>query len=191
MAQPIRSARLELLPGDVAVLASELDGPDALARVLGRHVPREWPPDLYDRDALEFSLVVAQNTPGEDLQWLMYYVVLRKDDVGRATVVGVAGFKGPPEEGEVEIGYSILAAYRRRRIASEAAEALIGHAFGDPRVRMVVAETFPDLVSSIGVLEACGFRVLGPGLDEGTVRFGITRRQWELRLLAAGGGGTT
>lgn len=188
MADPIRTARLDLLPSGPVELAAELDGPSSLGRALGVRVPREWPPDLYDRDALEFSLVVAQHTPPEDLQWLMYYVVLRADQDGAATVVGIAGYKGPPEAGQVEIGYSLLGAFRRRRIATEAAEALLRHAFEDPRVTTIVAETFPDLVPSIGVLEGCGFRVLGAGSEEGTVQFGISRRQWELRLFAAAGG---
>jgi len=189
--EPIRSSRLDLIPAEARCLAAELDGPAALAAALGLRVPAGWPPDLYDRAAIEFSLVVAQYTPPEDAGWLSYYFVLRDDDGHGPAVVGVGGYKGPPEGGEVEVGYSVLAAYRRRGLASEAVAGLLDRAFADARVGRVTAETFPELVSSIGVLERCGFRLLGAGIDEGALRFGVRRAEWRLRLFAAGGEGKT
>jgi len=191
MAEPIRSRRLDLLPADARCLAAEMDGAAALAAALGVRVPDDWPPELYDRDAVEFSLVVAQYTPPEDALWLSYYFVLRDDDGRGPTVVGIGGFKGPPEAGEVEVGYSVLEGYRRRGIATEAATALLDRAFADPRVERVAAETLPELVASIGVLERCGLRLLGAGIDEGALRFGITRVEWRLRLFAGTGEGRT
>ncbi len=191
MAEPIPLSRLDLVPASVAALAAELDGPAGLAAALGVRVPAGWPPELYDRDTIEFSRVVAEYTPAEDAHWLSYYFVLREDDGRGPAVVGVGGFKGPPEGGEVEIGYSVLPAFRRRGLASEAAAGLLGRAFADPRVERVVAETFPELTGSICVLERCGFRLLGAGIDEGALRFGIARREWQLRLVAGGGEGMT
>lgn len=187
MAESIRTGRLELVPAGSRQLAAELDGPAALAGALGARVPEGWPPDLYDRDAIEFALVVAEYTPAEDAHWLSYYLVLRDDGEGGPAVVGVGGFKGPPEDGEVEIGYSVLTAYRRRGLASEAVTGLLERAFADPRVQRVRAETLPELVASIGVLERCGFRLLGPGIDEGTLGFAMDRGEWELRLVAGEG----
>lgn len=175
MTEPIRTPRLDLVPARPRHLAAELDGPDALAAALGVRVPDGWPPDLFDRDIIEFSLVIAQYTPPEDAQWLSYYFVLRDDDGFGPTAVGVGGFKGPPEEGEVEIGYSVLDGYRRRGLASEAVAGLVRRAFADPRVARVTAETLPELVGSIGVLRHCGFHALGPGLDEGSIRFALER----------------
>ncbi len=191
MAEPIRLARLDLVPSTAEQLAAELDGAARLATVLGVGVPAEWPPELYDRDAIEFARVVAEYTPPEDAHWLSYYFVLREDDGRGPAVVGVGGFKGPPEGGEVEIGYSVLAAYRRRGLASEAVAGLLRRAFADGRVERVAAETFPELAGSIGVLEHCGFRLLGPGIDEGALRYGIARREWQLRLFAGNEEGST
>jgi ribosomal-protein-alanine N-acetyltransferase len=187
MTPPIRTARLDLVPAAAAHLAAELDGPAALARALGVREPDEWPPDLYDRAAVEFSLVIAEHTPPEDACWLSYYFVLRDDDGFGPTAIGIGGFKGPPEEAQVEIGYSVLDAYRRRGFASEAAEGFLRFAFQAPEVRTVVAETFPELVPSIGVLEKCGFRLVGAGSEEGTIGFAINRTEWQLRLFAAAG----
>jgi RimJ/RimL family protein N-acetyltransferase len=159
MPEPIRTARLDLVPARPRHLAAELDGSEALAATLGVRVPDGWPPDLYDRDAIEFFLVVAQHTPAQDAHWLSYYFVLRDDEGFGPVVVGTGGYKGPPEAGEVEVGYSVLDVYRRRGIASEA-----------------VAE----LAASLGVLARCGFRPLGPGIDEGAIRFAIERRDWRV-----------
>ena len=54
----------------------------------------------------------------------MYYVATR-NEVGGASLVGVVGYKGPPNaEGILEIGYTVPDA-RRQGCAKEAARALI------------------------------------------------------------------
>ena len=180
MPEPIRTPRLDLVLARPRHLAAELDGYEALAAALGVRVPDGWPPDLYDRDAIESSLVVAQHTPAEDAHWLFYYFVLRDDEGFGPVAVGVGGYKGPPEAGEVEVGYSVLDVYRRHGIASEAVAGLLDRAFADPRVQRVTAETFPELVASLGVLARCGFSPVGPGIDEGAIRFAIERRDWRI-----------
>ncbi len=179
----VRAHRLDLVPAGARQLAAELDGPTGLAAALGVRVPPEWPPELYGREDVELSLVAAQHTPAEDLRWLFYYFVLRADGDGSPTVIGIGGFKGPPAEGEVEIGYSILEAYRRRGYASEAVAALLAVAFDDPRVECVCAETYPELTPSIGVLERSGFRLVGAGIEEDGLRFALRRTEWSQRLF--------
>ncbi len=181
----LRTARLDLVPSAAPHLSAELDGPAALALALGLRVPDEWPPDLYGREAVEFSLVTVQHTPVEDLRWLFYYFVLRVDEDGAPTLIGVGGYKGPPEEGEVEVGYSILDAYQRRGYASEAVCSFLAAAFADARVHSVCAETFPELAPSIGVLERCGLRLVGSGSEEGVLRFAVTRTEWSHSLFVS------
>jgi RimJ/RimL family protein N-acetyltransferase len=163
------TARLALVPATPAALRAELDGAPALSSVLGVTVPAEWPPDLYDRDAIGYTLARLEERP-EEAGWWSYYVVLREAPAG-PVAVGVCGYKGPPADGEVEIGYSVLGAYQRRGIATEATRALVTRAFARPEVHRVVAHTLPGLVPSIGVLERCDFRLTGPGAEEGTIRF--------------------
>src|SRR5512146_2578760 len=86
MAPVLHTRRLDLVPAGERHLEAELDGGSALAVALGLRVAEGWPPDLYDRDAVEFSLVTVQNTPPEDLSWLFYYLVLRSDTDGAPTV---------------------------------------------------------------------------------------------------------
>lgn len=71
-------------------------------------------------------------------------------------VVGDGGFKGPPKDGRVEIGYSIVPAFRGRGLASEAVRALCGWAFGQG-ANEVAAETEKGNAASERVLQRCGF----------------------------------
>jgi RimJ/RimL family protein N-acetyltransferase len=94
------------------------------------------------------------------------------------TLIGAGGYKGPPADGCVEIGYSIVPEYQRQGFASEAAGGLVAHAFSHQGVERVRGETLPDLVGSVGVLRKCGFTLVGDGSEPGVVRFELTRAAW-------------
>lgn len=59
---------------------------------------------------------------------------------------------------EVEIGWTIDPAHAGRGYATEAARALIAHAFGTPSVRRVVAYAFADNAPSIRIMRKLGMR---------------------------------
>jgi RimJ/RimL family protein N-acetyltransferase len=85
---------------------------------------------------------------------------------GTGSAVGGCGFKGPPEgDGVVEIAYGVDPEHRGNGYATEAAEALVIYAFGDPRVRLVRAHTAPEANASTRVLTKCGFRYVGEVVD--------------------------
>jgi [ribosomal protein S5]-alanine N-acetyltransferase len=80
--------------------------------------------------------------------------------------VGSCGFKGPPDaDGVAEISYGVDPDHRGKGYATEAAEALVTYAFGDPRVRVVRAHTSPEANASTRVLTKCGLRYLGEVTD--------------------------
>lgn len=103
----------------------------------------------------------------------MYFVLL--PDGPKRVLIGTAGYKGPPEEGAVEIGYGIVRDHRRRGYASEAVAALLERAFAEKSVKQVIAETLPELVGSIGVLRKAGFSDAGAGSEPGVIRFALAR----------------
>ena len=163
----VRTQRLELVAATVELARAEMDDVPALARLLGASVAAEWPPPLNDRDSQAWTLRYLEQHPTA-VGWCMWYFVLRAD----RSAVGVGGFKGlPATDGTVEVGYSVLEAHQRRGYASEAVEALVGWAFGHPEVTRVIAETYPELVASVGVLEKTGFRCIGAGSEERVIRF--------------------
>lgn len=162
------------MPATVETTQAALDGPEALAAALGAIVPPTWPPQFVDAPALHFTL--ARLGAGlEQAGWWLYFVLLPGGDTG-PTLIGTAGYKGPPSaDGTVEVGYGIVSDHQRRGYASEATRGLVARAFALPAVRRVIAETLPELTPSIGVLRKCGFRSIGEGSEPGVIRFEITR----------------
>jgi RimJ/RimL family protein N-acetyltransferase len=170
----IATPRLHLLPASIAALRAELEGPQELAAVLHVDVPAEWPPPLFDADWIRHVLRgISQN--GEHT-WYVWYFALRIESGPR--LIGAGGYKGPPVDGGVEIGYSILPEYHRRGLATEAASGLIAHAFSQPDVEIVFAETLPGLHGSIGVLRNCRFEFIGQGSEPEVLRYQLTKRDW-------------
>lgn len=186
----LRTSRLLLLQATPHALEAELDSREALGAALSVEVPDGWPPELYDADAVRWTIAWMAEHP-EEIAWSLYYVAEAApiDSSKRPRLVGVAGYKGGPDiQGVVEIGYGIVAERRRRGFASEAVRALIAHAFLDPRVATVTAHTLPELIPSIGVLRATGFAYDGAGNDphEPTaIRYVLPRARYE-EVLAGG-----
>jgi RimJ/RimL family protein N-acetyltransferase len=175
----IRTPRLDLVPGAPALLAAALESPRRLGEALRAHVPHTWPPEYLDEAALRYVLdrVIVD---AEAVPWWLYFVLLREPD--RPVLIGTAGYKGPPcGDGTVEIGYGIVSDRRRSGYASEAASALVERAYAFAEVDRVIAETYPHLAGSIGVLERCGFDPAGEGSEPGVIRFALSRRAWERR----------
>ena len=91
-----------------------------------------------------------------------FSLVLRDSD----TVVGRAGFKGPPAaDGVVEIAYGLSPDYQGKGYATEAAAALTEFALIQDQVHLVRAHTLPESNASGRVLTKCGFRRVGEVID--------------------------
>jgi RimJ/RimL family protein N-acetyltransferase len=157
MASAITTARLRLIPASSAMIAAELDSPEKLAQALGVEVPPDWPPEYHDAEVLRFwDEQLAQ--PGAAGWWLYYAVATQS---ATPTLVGSVGYKGPPADGVVEIGYSVVPSWRRRGLATEASQALIDAAW-ERGARMVIAHTLAHLEPSLGVLRKLGFEPAEP-----------------------------
>jgi [ribosomal protein S5]-alanine N-acetyltransferase len=172
----IRTGRLELVMGSVELLDAALAGPDPLARGLEAEVPASWPPEYVDAAALQFIRDRVAANPVE-APWWMYFIVLPGLS-GERLLIGTAGYKGPPSDGTTEVGYSIVAEHQRRGYATEAVDGLLRHAFDQPEVNRVIAETLPELTPSIGVLRKSGFEPAGEGSEPGVIRFELTRASY-------------
>ena len=164
--------RLDLIEGTPESIRAAIDDVTRLGELLHARIPADWPPELLDVPALEWTLRWYAN-PENDPAFGMYWIVLRESAASR-TLVGAAGFKGvPSEDGTVEIGYGVVPEYQRRGYATETVRAFLTHAFASPKVTRVIAETYPNLAASIGVLEKCGFTFIGDGSEPGVVRYEI------------------
>ena len=95
--------------------------------------------------------------------WRDGFIVLLGND---NLAVGTCGYKGPPgPDGVVEIGYGIAPAFQGRGFATEAAQALVAHAFNSGLVRTVRAHTSPEPNASSRVLQKCGFARIGEVIE--------------------------
>ncbi len=94
--------------------------------------------------------------------WLLRAVVLESTH----EAVGTIGFHGPPDErGMVEIGYSIHPRFRRRGLASEAANGMWQWAAA-AGARIVRATINPDNEPSLALVQHAGFAHVGEQYDE-------------------------
>lgn len=173
----LETERLVLVSATLPMLRAELSRPEELALLLGADVEAPWPPPTNDEQSNKWMIRYLEENKGAG-GWALFYYVLREGPKGRPLAIGNGGFKGKPAaDGAVEIGYSIVEAYQRKGLATEAARALVAYSFRDPTVTRVTAETLPHLVPSIRVLVKTGFVLIGAGSEPDTIRFELKRPQ--------------
>ena len=83
-------------------------------------------------------------------------------------LVGWGGFKGPPEDGVVELGYELAEARQGAGLATAATRAMLEESFADDRVIAVIAHTLAEPNASNRVLEKAGFSRDGQAEEDGT-----------------------
>ncbi|MFN2528558.1 MAG: GNAT family N-acetyltransferase [Candidatus Baltobacteraceae bacterium] len=152
-------------------MEAELRGPAEVGELLHADVPDDWPPGEYDRAAIEFILHrLSSNWPAMD-GWSSWYGLLDGEPAQRSSVVGVAGYFGPPDEhGNVEIGYSIASRWRKLGFATEMVRGLLWRAAESVDVRSVQAHCLPGNDASIAVLTKSGFEEVAAD-EPGQLRF--------------------
>ncbi len=166
----LHTPRLEMIAATLDHLEAELLGPGHLDPLLDARVPGDWPPGEYDRDAILFFRDRLAEGGAACVGWYGWYAVAAGDG-GERVLVANAGYMGPPEDGAVEIGYSVLPGARGAGYATEMVTALLERAFGEPSVEEVVAHAAQGNEASARVLLRCGFSPAGPGAEPGTDRF--------------------
>lgn len=154
----IPTPRLELIAATLAHLCCELERPHSLSTMLGVQVPTSWPPGQYDRDAMEFFKDQLEKGGVAAVGWYGWYALRKAGSEGPGLLVGSGGYFGPPEDGALEVGFSVIPESRRRGYATEILSALVEHAFSFPGVQLIHARAAPDNTASIGVLVRNGFR---------------------------------
>jgi RimJ/RimL family protein N-acetyltransferase len=160
---PIRTERFELVSMSLSFMRL-LQARDLVAA--STQIGAAIPPDLRDQLDGFLQFRIADLSADATMQpWLGRAIVI-EDRAGRH-VIGTVGFHSPPDQdGRVEIGYRVEAAYRRRGIATEVVRAMFEWAFREHGVTRFRAATAPDNVASQAVLAKFGFRQVGRQLDD-------------------------
>jgi RimJ/RimL family protein N-acetyltransferase len=158
----IHAPRLDLMRMSPALMRALLAAKWAEAeRLLGARIPEEWHGEYWQW--LGQRPDQAEDDPSV-MPWLPRVMLLRKHDTaGReATVVGEAGFHGPPDaDGRVEIGYMVVSEHRRRGYAEEAVRALMAWAAAEQGIARFRASISPQNTPSLTLVRKLGFVQVG------------------------------
>jgi RimJ/RimL family protein N-acetyltransferase len=150
---------VRLVRAELPLMDAALTGDDALARAIGSAVVPGWvtfPQALQDtRDHL-----AAQ--PNASAWGARFFLAGNPSEL-----VGWGGFKGPPKDGVVELGYEIAESRRGRGLATAATRAMLAEAFSTNEVISAIAHTLPERNASTRVLEKAGFRFDGDDDEDG------------------------
>lgn len=157
---------MRLVPATAKLARMEVVDRARFAEDLGAVVPEDWPPELA-RDAIEWFAQQLEADPGR-VGWMGWYGVML--DSGDPVLGMGAGFLGPPQEGTIEVGYSVLPSFQRKRYATEMVGAIVDWALSHPEVRTVYAEVDATNEPSLRLLQRLGFRECGAGRDPGHIR---------------------
>jgi len=168
----MRSSRLKLMDGTLALLDAAIAGREALEASLGMSVAENW--EGFP-EALPIIRASYEKAPTGQRWGSLFFV---HPDV--PSLVGFGGFKGSPSaEGVVEIGYAVAPSFRRQGLATDAVTQMVQRAFADAAVSAVDAHTLGNDNPSTRVLAKSGFAKIGEldDPDEGLV--------WHWRLTRA------
>jgi [ribosomal protein S5]-alanine N-acetyltransferase len=159
----IETERLLLTPFTAEVAEAAISNITTAESLLGYSILKEW----LDEDLKNYLPVYVAELKFNpvSLGWGMWLIILKSQEI----VIGDLGFKGKPKDGVIEIGYRLIAPYRRQGYMVEAVAALINWGFQQPGVEKVVAECLTTNFASIGVLEKIGMKRTGTiyNADEG------------------------
>lgn len=152
--ESVATSRLTLRRGTAEQLRALIAGAEHFERTFGIRVEPgycEFP------ESLKFSFAKLESA-GDAAPWWSPCLVIHAAD---RTLIGLCGYKGPPTDGVVEIGYGIAPAYRGQGLATEAAGALVDQARRLVSLARIRAHTLPELNASAHVLIKCGFHKTG------------------------------
>ncbi len=158
----MRTTNLELAPHAPEHLRALIAGSERYEQLFGVP-PAEGLRDFLVSEEVSPDFVARLESATEADPWTYGFALVHATD---RVVVGMGGFKGPPNDGMVEIAYGVVPSYQNKGLATEAARALVRYAFASGRqVRVVRAHTLPQPNASTRVLTKCGFERVGEIVD--------------------------
>src|SRR5213592_40057 len=122
----LETPRLRLLPCAPEHLLALIDQPERFGQVLGLPAA-DGLHGFYVSDDVSPTWLAALRSSSSPDPWRHGFFVVHRE---AASVIGSAGFKGPPDSaGVVEVAYGIVPGFQGHGYATEAAAALLAFAF--------------------------------------------------------------
>ncbi|QOV89024.1 GNAT family N-acetyltransferase [Humisphaera borealis] len=154
--------RLVLRPSLPVNLLALMESEERYAKVSGLRAAEGLRDFFVSEDVSQSYVDQLRESDGADPWQYGFAIILRDSN----EAIGSVGFKGPPDaNGTVEIAYGIVPVHQGQGYAGEAAEAAIGFAFANPKVRVIRAHTMPEHNASTSILAKCGFTQIGEIVD--------------------------
>lgn len=114
--------------------------------------------DLLDDEIFHWVIGIKidnmKNTPKNRHDWFTYWAIIHEN-----IIIGFIGFKGYPNNDNVEIGYSLSRDYRRNGFMHEALELLLLWTKESNLVHNVLADVEHENTASNKLLQKNGFRL--------------------------------
>ena len=170
MNRSILTARLALIPLNLNQLELVVQEPEVFEASLNIIMMRAWMTERVHR-AISMKLDKMQKADNTQHDWLTYWLIVIKEELVGAGMLGFKGFRD--EKGATEIGYGIDPAYQGKGYMSEAVRALIDWAFTHPFCNVITA-TEVENPASARLLERVGAQLVSVS-DYST--------SWEIRKL--------
>ena len=165
--RPIETKNLKLIPASAQLLQAVLVGNSQISDLLNIEVADNW--TTFGLGAFKYVLEKLDSKAGSPLWWT-YFPILKSEQ----KLIGSGGYKGPPKNSMVEIGYEIAVEYQNRGFATEMAKGLVERAFKEEQVQVIWAHTLGEENASTRVLQKVGFEN-GTKLLFAIQKFHITR----------------
>jgi RimJ/RimL family protein N-acetyltransferase len=154
----LETARLALLPCGLEPLQVLCTSPAEFENLFQVGLAEGY---VEGEGALEYAVERMLENPPQAGWWAPLLLVHRED----RQVIGLGGFRGPPVDGAVEIGFGVAPAYRGRGLAGEACQAMVDWALADPHIQVVRAHTLAEKGATTAILTRCGLRKVAELLD--------------------------
>lgn len=137
-------------------LKKYVDSPIELAKKLDVN-PSGSMIDNETRNAVLNDLLPNIVDPNKDSLFYTMWIVIKKSEM---RIVGGICFHGEPDEkGEIEIGYGTDEDYRNQGIMTETIAGIIRWIRSNKKVKIIIAKTDCDNISSVRVLEKNDFEI--------------------------------
>jgi ribosomal-protein-alanine N-acetyltransferase len=148
----IETTRLKLIPFTKEICEAALRSSTAVLTEIGIAAGHGWP----DADTLDTLPRILKNlnkvqSPSGFESWM---VLLKHNNM----LIGDIGFKGlPNSDGELDLGYGIIANEQKKGFAKEAASGLVEWAFRQAGVKVITASCFIENLGSQSILRYLNF----------------------------------
>ncbi len=116
-------------------------------------IPKSWFSKAYTEIVSSFISMISLGCHPNFLGWMI-------QDRSTGDIVGDFNFNGAPDNGEVEISYSILEAYQNKGYGSQLIKGILIWSYFQNDIRFINAQTKANNIKSKTVLKKNGFEVV-------------------------------